>query len=70
MVEDIAHLFPLPWRITRTDAGHFKICDAHGRSLAYVYARNEPALRNEYLNTEEALAMARSIARMSVVREG
>lgn len=58
--------FPRPWRILRTDGGHFKITDAHGRALAYVYVRDEPALRSGYLESYETLEMAKAIARLSV----
>jgi hypothetical protein len=31
--------FPAPWTVERTDGG-FKIVDATGQALAYVYARD------------------------------
>jgi hypothetical protein len=66
MAEDRIQTFPRPWRITRTQGGHYKIEDGNGRGLAYVYARNEPGLRDSYLQEADALAMAQAIARLSL----
>lgn len=55
---------PTPWKITDT-GGAFSIVDANGRSLAYVYYKRQPALRNEYLTPEEARELAIAIARLS-----
>lgn len=66
MTDDPVKKFPRPWRIRRNQHGHLSIEDHIGRCLAYVYVRNEPGLRDQYLQTEEGLAMARAIARLSL----
>lgn len=61
----MAEFPPAPWKITDTGSA-FKIADARGRPVAYVYYRREDALRNEYLAPEDARAMAQRIARLSL----
>jgi hypothetical protein len=34
--------FPPPWRIEALDGGGFKVIDANGQSLAYVYGHADP----------------------------
>lgn len=41
----------------------YKIEDANGRGLAFVYYRREEALRGEYMAPDEARAVAIKIAR-------
>lgn len=55
---------PAPWRITDTGSA-FKIEDARGRSVAWIYYRREDALKAEYLSQDQAREMARAIARLS-----
>lgn len=55
---------PIPWKITDTGSA-FKISDARGRPIAYVYYRREEALRNDYLSPEDAKAIAQQFARLS-----
>ena len=55
---------PAPWRITDTGTA-FKVEDARGRGVAWVYYRREDALKNEYLTRDQAVEMARAIARLS-----
>ena len=55
---------PPPWRVTDTGSA-FKITDARGRSVAWVYYRREDALKAEYLNRDQAVEMAKAIARLS-----
>lgn len=55
---------PVPWKITDTGSA-FKIEDARGRSVAWVYYRREDALKAEYLTQDQAREMARAIARLS-----
>lgn len=55
---------PVPWKITDTGSA-FKIEDARGRSVAWVYYRREDALKAEYLSQDQAREMARAIARLS-----
>lgn len=55
---------PAPWKITDTGSA-FKIADARGRSVAWVYYRREDALGAEYLTQDQAREMARAIARLS-----
>lgn len=55
---------PVPWRVTDTGSA-FKISDARGRGVAWVYYRREDALNAEYLTQDQAREMARAIARIS-----
>lgn len=55
---------PAPWKITDTGSA-FKIADARGRGVAWVYYRREGALGAEYLTREQATEMAKAIARLS-----
>lgn len=55
---------PTPWKITDTGSA-FKIEDARGRGIAWVYYRREEALRSEYMNRDQAMEMAKAIARLS-----
>ena len=41
------------------------ITDARGRSVAWVYYRREGALGAEYLTRDQAVEMAKAIARLS-----
>ena len=54
--------FPAPWRVDTTEAGHFVVKDANGFALAYVYARSDPTLRDQFLTPAEALVIANAIA--------
>src|SRR5215217_3974956 len=38
--------FPAPWRVERTEGGHFVVKDATGFSICYVSAREDEALRS------------------------
>ena len=58
-------IHPRPWKITDTGSA-FKISDREGRALAYVYYRGESAMLYEYLSHDEARAMAKAIARLSL----
>lgn len=60
----MAPLPPTPWRITDTGSA-YKITDAQGRSVAWVYYRREDALRAEFMPQNEAREMAKAIARLS-----
>jgi len=55
---------PAPWRIADTGSA-FKISDARGRGVVWVYYRREDALRAKYLSREQAVEMAKAIARLS-----
>ncbi|OBQ35805.1 MAG: hypothetical protein AN484_26055 [Aphanizomenon flos-aquae WA102] len=55
---------PAPWRISDTGSA-LKITDARGRSVAWVYYRREDALGAEYLTRDQAVEMAKAIARLS-----
>jgi hypothetical protein len=56
--------FPRPWKIIDTGSA-FKITDANGRALAFVYYRRDGTLP-EYMTVEEARSMAKAIARLSL----
>lgn len=55
---------PTPWKIMDSGSA-FKIEDARGRGVAWVYYRREEALRNDYLSREQAVELAKAIARLS-----
>jgi hypothetical protein len=59
---------PGPWRVEASEGGHFIVKDANGFDLAYVYARNDEALRDKYLTPAEALVIAETIANRHVAR--
>lgn len=61
---NLADEIPTPWRVTDTGSA-FKITDARGRGVAWVYYRREGALSAEYLTREQAVEMAKAIARLS-----
>jgi hypothetical protein len=48
-------------------AGGFKVCDANGQSLAYVYSSETPndAFMRNMLTEDEARRIASSIAKLS-----
>jgi len=57
--------FPAPWTVEAIDAG-FKIIDANGQSLAYVYGRETKAdvdIAN-VLTMDEARRIASNIAKL------
>jgi hypothetical protein len=54
--------FPPPWTIERI-AGGFKVIDANGQSLAYVYCREEPHIAKA-LTLDEARRIAGGIAKL------
>lgn len=58
------HPHPTPWRITDTGSA-FRVADANGRALAYVYYSRTDAMRGDYLTPDEARALAQEIARLS-----
>ena len=55
---------PVPWRVTDTGSA-FKVSDARGRGVAWVYYRREGALNAEYLTRDQAVEVAKAIARLS-----
>lgn len=64
MKMSMTELPPTPWRITDTGSA-YKITDAQGRGVAWVYYRREEALRGDYMTQEQAREMAVQIARLS-----
>jgi len=60
--------FPPPWTIERL-AGGFKVVDANGQSLAYVYSRENPndAHMAKVLTEDEARRIASNIAKLPVL---
>lgn len=56
---------PVPWKITDTGSA-FKVADARGRGVAWVYYARTDALNAEYLSREQALQVAKAIARLSL----
>ena len=57
--------FPPPWTVERI-AGGFKVCDANGQSLAYVYSREtkDAADIAKVLTEDEAQRIAANIAKL------
>ena len=57
--------FPPPWTVEALDAG-FKIVDANGQSLAYVYGHVDPrdAQVANALTLDEARRIASNIAKL------
>ena len=57
--------FPSPWTVEKIPGG-FKVCDASGQSLAYVYScenQNEARIA-KVLTEDEARRIASSIAKL------
>ena len=57
--------FPAPWTVERIPGG-FKVYDANGQSLAYVYSRENPNAAEiaGVLTEDEARRIASNIARL------
>ncbi len=61
--------FPAPWSVIETPGG-FKVVDAKGITVAWVYARDDLAARTggrDWLTTEEAWRIANGIAKLPVL---
>ncbi len=58
-----ARRFPPPWSVEKTTGGHFRIADANGVTLAYVYVRDERSTFDG-LTEDEARRIAANIARL------
>ena len=57
--------FPAPWTVEAI-AGGFKVIDANGQSLAYVYSRETPEAAHiaRVLTEDEARRIASNIAKL------
>jgi hypothetical protein len=57
--------FPSPWTVEKIPGG-FKVLDANGQSLAYVYSREtkDAALIAKVLTEDEARRIASNIAKL------
>ena len=57
--------FPAPWTVEKTARG-FKVIDANGQALAYVYARETKADADiaKVLTMDEARRVASNIAKL------
>ncbi len=55
--------FPPPWSVEKTKVSHFKVTDANGLALAYVYVKDE---RSTYdgLTEDQARRIAANIAKL------
>lgn len=60
MTTAITDEIPPPWRLTDTGSA-FKIADARGRGVAWVYYRREDALKKEYLTRDQAVEWRRPL---------
>jgi len=60
--------FPPPWTVERIEGG-FKVADANGQSLAYVYSREtkDAAHIAKVLTEDEARRIASNIAKLPVL---
>jgi hypothetical protein len=56
--------FPGPWSVESTEGGHLVVRDADGIALAYVYVQQFGSLNRNGLSSNQALAIAESIARI------
>ena len=61
-----ARKFPPPWHVETIPSG-FVVVDASGFRLAYVYAREDDAMRLTHLSPEEARKIADMIAKLPEV---
>ena len=62
--------FPAPWRAEQINGG-FRVTDARGRALAYVYARDDLAAKagfDDRLTTDEARVIAKRITKLPELR--
>ncbi|MGD2026100.1 MAG: hypothetical protein PVJ46_12135 [Methyloceanibacter sp.] len=57
--------FPAPWQVEQIPGG-YKVLDASGQSLAYIYARDRKADADiaHVLTTDEARRIAVNVARL------
>jgi hypothetical protein len=62
------HFFPAPWTVEKVQDG-FKVVDANGQSLAYVYFRENPndAQIAKTLTEDEAQDVASNIAKLPLL---
>lgn len=54
---------PAPWRVEEI-AGGFKVVDANGLAVAYVYGSDHPATAAEKLTIDEARRVAANVAKL------
>ena len=55
--------FPPPWKVSRI-AGGFKVTDANGFALAYVYSKPSQFAADQQMTEDQARRIARGIARL------
>jgi hypothetical protein len=67
----IRERFPPPWRLENVPGG-YRVTDAHGRPLAYVYGvdGSARAALPDALTSAEARAIATAIARLPEIMPG
>ena len=56
--------FPPPWSVQKTEGSHFKVTDATGFALAFVYVKANRAGGYDGLTEDEARRIAVNIARL------
>lgn len=61
----MARRFPAPWIVEETSGG-YRVTDATGVTLAYLYCRDDPqsARVSQVLERDEARRIAKGIARL------
>jgi hypothetical protein len=64
--DEVLRIFKPPWKIVRRENGAIRIENAMQRLLVYIYHRKKNATDWEKPTEEEALVLARAIARMSI----
>ena len=63
--------FPVPWKVAEIEGG-FRVVDANGIAVAYVYCRDDLAASSggsRWLTTDEARRIAAGIARLPELRQ-
>jgi hypothetical protein len=57
--------FPAPWQVSQIPSG-YKVLDANGQALAYIYARDKKADADiaHVLTTDEARRIAVNVAKL------
>jgi len=59
----MARRFPRPWKVERIEGG-YKVSDANGQALAYVYGQAGDTSIGKTLTLDEARRIAANIAKL------
>jgi hypothetical protein len=55
--------FPPPWTVARTEGG-WRVDDAAGQPLVYIYGRDDQGVNSQKLTIDEARRIAVNVARL------